>query len=125
MILLTPNEIISLHTQMTEATGGADGIRDVGLLESAVYGAYAAFDGNDVYPTIVEKAARLAYSIIKNHAFVDGNKRIGVFVMLVTLRMNSMTLNYTQQELISLGLGIADGTAGYDEILQWLKTHAK
>jgi death-on-curing family protein len=123
MILLTPNEIISLHESMITNTGGSNGIRDFGMLESAVYGAYASFDGNDVYPTISEKAARLAYSIIKNHAFVDGNKRTGIFVMIITLEINSMILNCTDSELVDLGLGIADGTIGYSDILTWLTNH--
>ena len=97
--------------------------RDRGLLESAVYSADASFDDVEIYPTIEEKAARLAYSLISNHAFVDGNKRIGVFVMLMTLRLNGIRLVYTQPELIELGLQAASGIMKYEEILNWIKVH--
>lgn len=123
MIVLTVDEVISLHEQMIQVTGGSGGIRDIGLLESAIYSALASFEGEDIYPSVPEKSTRLAYSIIKNHAFIDGNKRIGIFVMLMTLKLNSVKLSYTQTELSSLGLGIADGSIGYDKILTWLKVH--
>lgn len=123
MILLTLEEILSLHSKIIKQTGGSDGLRDRGLLESAIYSANASFDGMDVYPTCIEKAARLAFSITNNHAFVDGNKRIGIFVLLMTLRLNNITIKYTQAELIALGLGIADGSLDYDAILAWIRTH--
>lgn len=84
MILLTVDEIIGLHEKLVDATGGSAGLRDRGLLESAVYSADASFDDIALYPTVEEKAARLAYSLIHNHAFADGNKRIGVLAMLMT-----------------------------------------
>jgi death-on-curing protein len=120
MITLTVDEIILLHEKIITATGGPSGLRDYGLLESAVLGCYQSFEGNDVYPSVVEKAARLAYSLCNNHAFVDGNKRVAVTAMLVLLRMNNIELAFTQKELISLGLGIASGSVGYDDILTWL-----
>ena len=123
MILLTVDEIVSLHEKMITATGGASGIRDIGLLESAVFGALATFAEQELYPTMSEKAARLAFAIIKNHSFVDGNKRIGIFVMLMTLRLNKIFLSYAQSELIELGLGIADGSIDYDNILSWINVH--
>lgn len=90
MILLTVDEIIALHYKLIEKTGGSDGIRDINLLESAVYGAEASFGDEECYPSTEEKAARLMYALTNNHAFVDGNKRIGVFVMLITLKLNSV-----------------------------------
>lgn len=123
MILLSVDEIIELHGKIVAITGGSVELRDRGLLESAVYGAEASFDDVEIYPTVEEKAARLAYSIISNHAFVDGNKRIGVFVMLMTLRLNSVCLNYTQRELTELGLQAASGVIGYEEILNWIRKH--
>lgn len=123
MIILTVDEIIELHEKLVTVTGGSLELRDRGLLESAVYGASASFDDVEIYPTVEEKAARLAYSIISNHAFVDGNKRIGVFVMLMTLRLNAVRLTYTQQELVELGLQTASGVIGYEEILSWLNGH--
>lgn len=123
MILLTVDEIIYLHSKLIAKTGGSDGLRDRGLLESAVFGALGGFGDEEAYPTIVEKAARLMYSIINNHAFIDGNKRIGVVVMLTTLRLNEMNLKYTQAELIELGLNTASGTVDYNYILNFIKTH--
>ena len=123
MILLTPQEIVTIHAKLIEKTGGSDGIRDRGLLESAVYGAQASFDEVEQYPTAPEKAAWLAFALIQNHAFVDGNKRIGVFVMLMTLKLNRVAIRYSQKELIDLGLGIASGNLKYQQILEWLQEH--
>ena len=123
MILLTVDEIISIHEKLVEATGGSNGLRDKGLLESAVYSAEASFGDVEMYPTVEEKAARLAYSLINNHAFVDGNKRIGVFVMLMTLKLNRIKLAYTQDELSGLGLDTAAGKAEYEDILAWIREH--
>ena len=78
----------------------------------------------EAYPTTEEKAARLAFSLIGNHAFVDGNKRIGILVMLMTLRLNHTEIRYTQAELTELGLKIADGSLHYEEILAWIRSHA-
>ncbi len=123
MILLTADEIIMLHDKLLKATGGLPGLRDRGLLESAVLGVNAGFENVEQYPTVEEKAARLAYALIKNHAFVDGNKRVGVLAMLMTLKLNGVMLRYTQQELIDLGLAAASGTAEYGEILEWILRH--
>lgn len=123
MILLTVDEIISLHTKLISKTGGSDGLRDRGLLESAVYSAMGGFGDEEAYPTIEEKAARLMYALVNNHAFVDGNKRIGVLVMLTTLRLNSVELKFTQTELIELGLQTASGKADYEQVLEFIKSH--
>ena len=123
MMILTVDEIILLHEKLIRKTGGSSGLRDLGLLESAVYSAEGSFGDTEVYPTIQEKAARLGYAITVNHAFVDGNKRIGMLVMLMTLRLNGIRLEYTQQELIALGLGTADGSLHYPEILTWINSH--
>lgn len=123
MILLTVDEIVSLHKKLTDKTGGIGGIRDIGLLESAVYGAESSFDNEEQYPTVEEKAARLMFSLTNNHAFVDGNKRIGVFTMLMTLELNGIFLSYSQKELTELGLAVADGTKGYSEVLDFINHH--
>ena len=125
MIILTPDEVIELHEKLIIATGGSPGIRDIGLLESAVLGCYQAFDGEDLYPTVIEKAARIAYAVCKNHPFLDGNKRTAVASMLVILRINDIFLLYSQQELIMLGLGIADGSIAYEDIVVWINAHRK
>ncbi|MBQ6864243.1 MAG: type II toxin-antitoxin system death-on-curing family toxin [Clostridia bacterium] len=123
MILLSVNEIVSLHEKLIEKTGGSHGVRDYNLLESAVFSASNGFEGYEVYPSVEEKAARLTFALIKNHAFIDGNKRIGVFVMLMTLQLNDRMLNYSQKELIELGLSVADGSFNYDDILSWIHSH--
>jgi death-on-curing protein len=122
-MILSIFEIIELHAKITAATGGSSGIRDVGLLESAVLGCYQTFDGDDLYTTVVEKAARMAFVICKNHPFIDGNKRAAVVSMLVILRMNDIALSYTQQELVSLGFGIAKGSVCYEDIVVWIHVH--
>jgi len=125
MIILTTDEIIELHEKLIVATGGSPGIRDAGLLESAVLGCYQSFGSEDLYPTIVEKAARMAYAICKNHPFTDGNKRTAVASMLVILRMNDTLLSHTQSELVTLGLGIADSNTNYEDIVVWVNERIK
>ena len=125
MIILTISEITELHEKLIAATGGSSGVRDVRLLESAVLGCYQSFNGADLYPTIVEKTARMAFTICKNHPFIDGNKRVAVTSMLVILRMNGIRLLYTQQELVVLGFGIADGSVDYDDIVAWIRSHVR
>lgn len=123
MILLTVDEIVELHTKLIARTGGSHGLRDLGLLESAVYSAQSSFGDEELYPTIPEKAARLMYALVSNHAFVDGNKRIGVLVMLMILKLNGISLHYTQTELINLGLSAAAGNIKYEDILTWILKH--
>lgn len=123
MILLNVDEIVLLHEKLLAATGGMPGLRDKGLLESAVFGMNAGFEEIEQYPTVEEKAARLAYALVENHAFADGNKRIGMLAMLTTLALNEVKIHYTQAELIELGLGVASGLIPYDEILSWIKRH--
>ena len=123
MIILTTDEVITMHEKLVAATGGSPGIRDMGLLESAVLGCTQTFGGEEIYPTVVEKAARMAYSLCKNHPFIDGNKRVAVTALLVILRMNNVSLQYTQQELITLGLKAADGSINYENIVVWVNSH--
>ena len=123
MILLTIEEVIDLHDKLIERTGGSHGLRDKSLLESAIYSAMSGFADSEAYPSVEEKAARLMFSLTNNHAFIDGNKRIGVFTMLMTLQLNNIKVNYTQSELISLGLSVAAGTTDYNQILDWIIKH--
>ena len=123
MIVLTTDEVIAMHDKLIMATGGSPGIRDMGLLESAVFGSNQTFGGEEIYPTVVDKAARMAYSICKNHPFVDVNKRVAVTALLVILRMSNISIKFTQQELITLGLGVADGSIDYENIVAWVHTH--
>lgn len=104
-------------------TGGSEGVRDRGLLSSAVYAPFQSFGGCDVYPTIYEKAARLAYGLAQNHEFIDGKKRIAAHAMLVYLKANGITLSYTQKELEDIFLGLAASEATFDDLVRWLKNH--
>lgn len=120
MIKLSKEKVMLLHTIITAETGGDPGIRDIALLESALESAYATFDGVELYPTKQEKGARIGYSLISNHAFVDGNKRIGIFVMLVFLEVNGIKLRPTNDELARVGLAVAAGEMKYKDLLDWI-----
>ena len=120
MIRFSREKVKLLHQLMAEATGGSVGVRDEGLLDSAIEGAFATFDGVELYPSKEEKAAKLGYSLISNHAFVDGNKRIGVYVMLSFLELNGIHIEATDEEVVSLGLGVADGSMEQKDILDWI-----
>lgn len=120
---LSYRQILLLHQQLIVASGGSDGVRDEGLLESALAAPFQEFGGVAKYNTLAEKAARLGYGIIKNHPFVDGNKRTGTHVMLLMLAINGIELDYTQEELIAIILAVAAGQAGYNDLLEWLYTH--
>lgn len=115
--------ILKLHTKMISATGGSDGIRDIDLLRSAIENSKATFGGIDLYPRIEEKCANIGYSIISNHAFIDGNKRIGIYVMLILLEYNSIKLSFSQKDLIDLGLGIAKGGVKQEHVVKWIDKH--
>ncbi len=123
MIKFSKEKVKLLHQLISEETGGTIGIRDEGLLESALEGAFATFDGKDLYPTKEEKGARLGYTLISNHAFVDGNKRIGMYVMLTFLEVNGIRLDATNEEVAETGLAVAAGTMGYQELLDWVIEH--
>ena len=97
MIRLTKEQVLMLHTQLIESTGGCDGIRDEGLLDSALESPFQSFIGEVLYPSVQAKAARLCYGLVKNHAMMDGNKRIGVHAMLVFLAVNGYELNYMRK----------------------------
>lgn len=125
MRILTVDEIIEIHSLLCRKTGGSSGLRDRGLLESAVYSAEMTFGDEEVYPTLWEKSARLCYALTANHPFVDGNKRIGILVMLTMLRLNGEQLDFTQAELIDLSLSAASGKLSYEDILAWVNTHRK
>ena len=123
MIKFSSEKVKLLHQLMAEATGGGVGVRDEGLLDSAIEGAFATFDGVELYPSKEEKAAKLGYSLISNHAFVDGNKRIGVYVMLSFLELNGIHIESTDEDVLSLGLGVADGSMEQKDILDWIHKH--
>ena len=120
---LTTEQILMLHSQLIMTTGGLDGVRDKGLVDSSLSSAFEVYFGVECYPTIEEKAARLCYSLIKNHAFLDGNKRIAVFAMLVFLELNGIILDCEDAEIVDLGLGAAASELDYEDILEFIQSH--
>ena len=123
MITLDIEQVIHMQGLLIKRTGGKEGLRDIGILESAIYHAYATFDGKDLYPTTEEKIARQMFSLITNHAFVDGNKRIGALVLLVLLELNDINISFTQNELVDLAMKTADGQKKADSICRWIEQH--
>ncbi|WP_405353213.1 type II toxin-antitoxin system death-on-curing family toxin [Ruminococcus sp.] len=123
MIVLTKEQVVEMHNQLVAETGGISGIRDEGLLESAVNAPFQKFGGVDLFPSIQQKAARLGYGLIKNHAFLDGNKRIGTHTMLVFLALNGIELEYTQEELYTVILSVASSKVDLAELNEWIITH--
>lgn len=120
MIRLNQEIVMRLHERITAQTGGDPSLRDVALLDSALEAAFQTFDGQELYPTREEKGARIAYSLIANHAFVDGNKRIGMYVLLVFLQVNGVPLQPSVEEVVRVGLAVAAGEMGYDALLAWV-----
>lgn len=125
MIKFTKEKVLLLHQLLVESTGGSMGVRDEGLLASALESAFSAFGGTEFYPTKEEKGAWIGYCLISNHAFVDGNKRIGVYVMLTFLEINGIRLAYEDEDLVRIGLSVADGSMSYEELLGWIIEHKK
>ena len=123
MIKFSKEKILLLHQVMAEATGGDIGIRDEALLESAIENIYATFGGIELYPSKEEKAARLGFSLISNHAFLDGNKRIGMYIMISFLELNGIKIDATNDDVVKLGLSVADGSSNYEDILKWIIGH--
>lgn len=123
MIRFSIEKVKLLHQLLAEETGGSVGVRDEGLLNSAIEGIYQTFDGKELYPTKEEKGARLGYSLISNHSFLDGNKRIGMHVMLTFLEVNGIKLECTDNDIVNAGLGVASGKMSYEDLLAWVIYH--
>lgn len=117
MIRLTKQQVLQMHMELINATGGSYGVRDETLLDAALAAPFMSFDGTDLYPTLQQKAARLGYGLIENHAMIDGNKRIGAHTMLVSLALNGVFLQYTQKELYTIILEVASGKSSQEELL--------
>ena len=112
-----------LHQLIAQESGGEIGVRDEGLLDSALESAFATFDGKDLYPGKEEKGARIGYSLISNHAFIDGNKRIGMHIMLTFLELNGIKLNVSDEDIVDAGMKLASGEMDYDDLLEWIRQH--
>ncbi|NJM21678.1 MAG: type II toxin-antitoxin system death-on-curing family toxin [Richelia sp. SM1_7_0] len=118
-------EVIELHRQIIEHSGGALGIRDLGALESALAQPHMTFGGEELYPTLVDKASAIGFSLVMNHPFIDGNKRIGHAAMEVFLVMNGVEIDASVDEQESIFLSLASGKLKREEFTHWLKSHVK
>jgi death-on-curing protein len=125
---VTIEQVIEMHSALITETGGLDGVRDMNLLDGSVNAPYHTFGGQNLYPTFQAMAAHcglksVAFSLVKNHPFLDGNKRIGVLAMLVFLEINGLPVTTTDEELISLGLGLAENIIDESALIEWISAH--
>lgn len=120
---LTTEDVLLLHHLSIEKSGGSHGLRDVALLDAAVHRPQATFAGDDLYPTLFDKAGALCHSLIKNHAFVDGNKRTSLLSAMTMLELNGYQFNCGQNELVAFGLKIDNENIGAEKIAEWIKVH--
>jgi len=116
---LTTAQVLFIHARLIAETGGAPGIRDLGLLESAVARPQATFDGEDLYPDLATKAAALMASLVGNHPFVDGNKRVGITAAAIFLQRNGQRLTATNEAVEAFTLSVAQGKKSMEEITAW------
>ena len=123
MIFFTPAQAIKIHESLVKKTGGINGVRDEKLFDSALCAPFQQFGGNALYPDIFDKASQLCYGLIENHPFLDGNKRTGVHMALLFLKLNGEKLVYTQKDLSEFGWAIASGKKTKDQIKTWLFQH--
>jgi death-on-curing protein len=120
---LTLGEVLNLHRLIIQQSGGALGVRDLGALESALAQPRMTFGGEDLYPTLADKAAALGFSIIMNHPFVDGNKRTGHAAMETFLVLNGLEISASVDEQEQVILALASGNSGRESFVEWLKQH--
>lgn len=125
MIKFDEDKVLLLHKLIIESTGGKMGVMNYDVLNSSLNNAYQTFGGVELYPTKQEKGASLGYSLISNHAFFDGNKRIGILVMLSFLDLNGICLSYSDNDIVNLGYSVAKGESKYEDVLNWIKSHEK
>lgn len=123
MIWITADDVIQIHSRVIQRSGGMDGLRDRAGLEAAVSAPMQSFGGQDLYPTTVEKIARLGYGLASNHAFVDGNKRIGAMMTQLLLKWNGFQISLRSGELADMFIAIADGSAEESDLLVWIQGH--
>jgi death-on-curing protein len=116
--------VVAMHSELIAQSGGLDGIRDNNMLDTSINSPFHTFGGQYLYPTLQAMAAHLAYSLIKNHLFLDGNKRIGILCMLVFLDINGLPVDCTDDELATLGLGLADSSITETELVEWIISHS-
>ena len=120
---LTKLQVLMIHSELIRETGGSDGLRDDGLLDSALNAPFQGFGDVDIFPSLQQKGARLGYGLICNHAFVDGNKRIGAHIMLLFLSLNGIELTYTQEELSDMVMDVAASKLRFEDVVEWIIKH--
>jgi len=123
MITLSKEQIKRLHKMQIDAAGGLDGIRDEAMLDSALFAAFQTFDGIELFSSITAKIARIAYGLVSNHPFIDGNKRIGTYAMLVLLELNQIDADFTDDDIIRAGLEMANGRMDDKQLLEFILNH--
>ncbi|MDY3740748.1 MAG: type II toxin-antitoxin system death-on-curing family toxin [Selenomonadaceae bacterium] len=120
MITFLLEDIIDFHNDLEQNSIVSAGIRDKSLIESAVNAPFQTFDNMELYPTVEEKAAHLFYGLVKNHGFIDGNKRVAVHAMFIYLSLNYIFFDYTVDEMEKLVIGLADGSLNADDVVEWI-----
>ena len=123
MIWITTEDVIAIHSKIVQIVGGIDGIRDRAGLEAAIAAPLQSFGGCDLFPTTLEKIARLGYGLASNHAFIDGNKRIGAMMTQLLLQWNGYQLTLKKDELADMFIAIADKSAKESGLLDWITLH--
>lgn len=123
MVRFSKEKVLLLHQLIAQETGGEVGLRDQALLDAALAAAFAGLADREFYPTKEEKAAKLGFDLVSNHAFLDGNKRIGMYVMLTFLEANGLALEATNEEVAETGLAVASGEMKYEGLLAWVQAH--
>ena len=121
MVWLTIEEVLELHKMLIAQTGGSYGLRDMGILEGVLASSESEFDGVEFYPSILEKIAKITSAMIQNHPFIDGNKRIGMMLLLVLLELNNIKIEFSNNEIETLGLSLAEGKCKYEDLLRILQ----
>lgn len=125
MIWISAEDILLIHSRVIEGSGGLDGLRDRNGLEAAIAAPMQTFDGQELYPSDIEKIARLGFGLASNHAFVDGNKRISAMMTQLLLKWNGYDLTLRTGELANMFIAIADGTAKEKDLLDWVYAHLR
>lgn len=125
MIWISAEDILLIHSRVIEGSGGLDGLRDSAGLEAAIAAPMLTFDGQELYPSDIEKIARLGFGLASNHAFVDGNKRISAMMTQLLLKWNGYDLTLRTGELADMFIAIADGTANGKDLLDWVYAHLR
>ena len=125
MIWISTEDILLIHSRVIEGSGGLDGLRDQNGLEAAIAAPMQTFDGQELYPSDIEKIARLGFGLASNHAFVDGNKRISAMMTQLLLKWNGYDLTLRTGELADMFIAIADGSANGKDLLDWVYAHLR